>query len=65
MLPFSPDWRWMLEREDSLWYPTLRLYRQPAPGDWESVAARLAADLRQRADAHARDTTLPALPEAK
>jgi hypothetical protein len=65
MLPFSPDWRWMLEREDSLWYPTLRLYRQPAPGDWESVVARLAADLRQRADAHARDTTLPALPEAK
>jgi hypothetical protein len=49
MLPFSPDWRWMLEREDSLWYPTLRLYRQPAPGDWDGVVGRIAADLRQRA----------------
>jgi tetratricopeptide (TPR) repeat protein len=54
MLPFSPDWRWMLEREDSLWYPTLRLYRQPRPGDWDDVIARVAADLRERAAACAR-----------
>jgi tetratricopeptide (TPR) repeat protein len=54
MLPFSPDWRWLLEREDSPWYPTLRLYRQPRPGDWESVIARVVADLRERAAAHAR-----------
>jgi tetratricopeptide (TPR) repeat protein len=52
MLPFSPDWRWMLEREDSPWYPSLRLYRQPRPGDWDNVIARVAADLRQRAAAH-------------
>jgi tetratricopeptide (TPR) repeat protein len=51
MLPFSPDWRWMLERDDSPWYPTLRLYRQPKLGDWGSVIARVAADLRQRAAA--------------
>ncbi len=37
LLPFSPDWRWMLEREDTPWYPTMRLFRQPAPGDWGSV----------------------------
>jgi len=52
MLPFSADWRWMLEREDSPWYPTLRLYRQPTSGDWDSVVARVAADLRRRAAAH-------------
>jgi Flp pilus assembly protein TadD len=45
MLPFSPDWRWLLDRGDSPWYPTLKLYRQRAPGDWDSVVARLTADL--------------------
>jgi ADP-heptose:LPS heptosyltransferase len=45
LLPFSPDWRWMLEREDSPWYPTARLYRQPAPGDWDRVIARVREDL--------------------
>lgn len=34
LLPFAPDWRWMLGREDSPWYPTMRLFRQETPGDW-------------------------------
>ncbi len=38
LLPFAPDWRWLLERDNSPWYPTLRLFRQSAPGDWSSVA---------------------------
>ena len=38
-------WRWLLERPDSPWYPTLRLYRQPAPGDWRPALAALADDL--------------------
>jgi FKBP-type peptidyl-prolyl cis-trans isomerase 2 len=39
LLPFVPDWRWMMNREDSPWYPTMRLFRQTKSGDWESVIA--------------------------
>jgi hypothetical protein len=46
LLPFSPDWRWMLGREDSPWYPTVKLYRQETSGSWSSVFERVAADLR-------------------
>jgi hypothetical protein len=45
LLPFSPDWRWMLDRSDSPWYPTMRLFRQPAIGDWASVMQSVAAEL--------------------
>lgn len=45
LLPFSPDWRWMLERSDSPWHPSMTLFRQPAAGDWESVVAAAAARL--------------------
>jgi hypothetical protein len=45
LLPFLADWRWMTGREDSPWYPTMTLYRQPAPGDWSTPLARLAADV--------------------
>jgi hypothetical protein len=39
------DWRWMLEREDSPWYPTMRLFRQTTPGDWDAVFERMAQAL--------------------
>jgi len=41
LVPFCPDWRWMLVRDDAPWYPTARLFRQPALGDWDSVIARV------------------------
>jgi len=49
LLPLCPDWRWLTEREDSPWYPTARLFRQPAIGDWESVVAKLREVLTQQA----------------
>jgi ADP-heptose:LPS heptosyltransferase len=45
LLPFMPDWRWLLGRDDSPWYPTARLYRQPRPGDWSEPLARVMRDL--------------------
>lgn len=45
LLPFSPDWRWLLDCEDSPWYPTARLFRQERIGGWDGVIARVAAAL--------------------
>ena len=45
LLPFAPDWRWFLNREDSPWYPSARLFRQQSPGDWGEVIRRVAAAL--------------------
>ena len=46
---FAACWRWLLERRDSPWYPTARLYRQPRPGDWDTVVEQLSADLAELA----------------
>ncbi|HXW23410.1 MAG TPA: tetratricopeptide repeat protein, partial [Xanthobacteraceae bacterium] len=53
LLPFVPDWRWLLGRDDSPYYPTVRLFRQPARGDWDSVALRVRHALDQRTGAPA------------
>ena len=51
LLPFDPDWRWLLDRGDSPWYPTARLVRQPTPGDWDGVIAQVRAALVHCLDA--------------
>jgi len=48
LLPFVSDWRWLLDRSDTPWYPTMRLFRQGAPGDWSGAIAQLAAALTAR-----------------
>jgi tetratricopeptide (TPR) repeat protein len=45
LLQFVPDWRWLLDRDDSPWYPTARLFRQPTIGDWSGVIERVASEL--------------------
>jgi hypothetical protein len=47
-LPLSPDWRWLLGRSDSPWYPTMRLFRQRELGNWQGVFAEIKTALRQR-----------------
>jgi tetratricopeptide (TPR) repeat protein len=49
LLPYTPDFRWLLERDDSPWYPTARLFRQPRHGDWESVLDRVRVQLLETA----------------
>jgi Tfp pilus assembly protein PilF len=47
LLPYAPDWRWLLDRSDSPWYPTARLFRQSSPGDWRSVVHQVAVALSE------------------
>src|SRR5262249_12086821 len=53
-LPFVPDWRWLLDRSDSPWYPTMRLFRQQKLGDWKSVFEEIRS-------AHAERLSEPAM----
>lgn len=46
VLPFVADWRWQIDREDSPWYPTVRLFRQKDPGNWSDVFERVAKELQ-------------------
>jgi tetratricopeptide (TPR) repeat protein len=49
LLPHTPDWRWMLDRPDSPWYPTMRLFRQPTPGDWCTPIEQVVQSLKSLA----------------
>jgi ADP-heptose:LPS heptosyltransferase len=47
LIAHAPEWRWLLEREDTPWYPATRIFRQSAPGDWPGVLERVAAELER------------------
>jgi hypothetical protein len=47
LLPYSPDWRWLLDRDDSPWYPSVKLYRQKEIGNWDSVLENIKGDLEK------------------
>jgi hypothetical protein len=65
LLPSTCDWRWMAGRDDTPWYPTMKLYRQPSPGDWDSVLERVAGDLGAMAVTVPTITTALALADAQ
>jgi len=46
LLPYSPEWRWLLDRDDSPWYPSARLFRQTETREWPGVLARVRAELQ-------------------
>ena len=48
LLPVNADWRWLLARKDSPWYPTMRLFRQETPGSWTAVVRDVCSALRER-----------------
>ncbi|HVT87939.1 MAG TPA: tetratricopeptide repeat protein, partial [Tepidisphaeraceae bacterium] len=50
LLPWAADWRWLSDREDSPWYPTMRLFRQQTKGDWQPVIERIAQELGKARD---------------
>ena len=50
LLPFESDWRWLHRREDTPWYPTMRLFRQSQPGDWDGVIRRWQTPLAPSPD---------------
>lgn len=52
LIPEPPDWRWMLERTDTPWYPNMRLFRQPVQGDWDTVMQDIVQALQQEYLAH-------------
>jgi ADP-heptose:LPS heptosyltransferase len=51
LLPYVPDWRWLLDRDDSPWYPTARLFRQTETREYASVIERVRSELRAQIDA--------------
>ncbi|MGY9016327.1 MAG: hypothetical protein ACKVG9_13815 [Rhodospirillales bacterium] len=45
LLPFASEWRWLMGRDDSPWYPSMRLFKQKAAGDWEEVVGAITSAL--------------------
>ncbi len=58
LIPYMPDWRWLLNGEKSKWYPSMKLYRQPAFGDWSSVFLDLKEDLIKLVNNKKKESTI-------
>jgi len=58
LLPFAPDWRWLRDRNDSPWYPTMRLFRQKKAGEWKGVFRALGRALKSQAAPPRKRTAL-------
>ena len=56
-LPFAPDWRWLMDRDDSPWYPTMRLFRQKRWGDWDEVFGRITEEVKKLLPLHGNQAT--------
>ncbi len=54
LLPFAPDWRWLLDRDDSPWYPTLKLFRQKKYADWKNVFKEVTEELKKAVTVHSK-----------
>jgi hypothetical protein len=54
-----PDWRWLLDREDSPWYPSVRLFRQSECGKWDDIIGRMVAELARVRAATVRERAAP------
>jgi hypothetical protein len=52
LLPYGTDWRWIINRQDTPWYPTMRIYRQPHPWDWDSVIQQVKTDIEKEFLSH-------------
>jgi tetratricopeptide (TPR) repeat protein len=65
LLPHLADWRWMQQIETTPWYPTARLFRQRAPGDWEGVLDRVVEDLSKLRSAQSRQAVIVRKPETQ
>ena len=58
-ISFAPDWRWLIDRADSPWYPTMRLFRQKTWGEWDEVFERMATMLRKMVEENQADPRAP------
>jgi len=62
LLPYIPDWRWLLSREDSPWYPSMRLFRQAAAGDWKPVVSRVVECLANHGNIRSNSPSPSSIP---
>src|SRR5262249_16291308 len=65
VLKTAPDWRWLLGRSDSPWYPPMRLFRQPSPGDWKGAFAAVDVALQERLSQHDAASATAPVPRTK